>query len=37
MTVVYLDDLINISFDSYEEKIVDVKMLKKFEIANRLD
>lgn len=37
MTVVYSNDLINISFDLYEEKIIDVKILEKSEIIDRLD
>ena len=37
MTIIYLNDLININFNSYKTIIINVKMLKKFEIINKLD
>ena len=37
MIIIYLNNLIDVNFDFYEKAIADVKMLKRFEIINKLD
>lgn len=37
MSIIYSDDLIEASFDSFEKKIVNIKMLKLSRVIDRLN
>ena len=37
MTIIYLNNLISVNFNLYEEIIANVKMFKRFKIVNKLD
>ena len=37
MSIIYLDDLIKTSFNPFEGKIVDIKILKLFKVVDKLN
>ena len=37
MIIIYLNDIINVNFNFYERIIINVKMLKKFDIIKKFD
>ena len=37
MIIIYLNDIINVNFNLYKEIIVNIKMLKRFNVVNKLN